>query len=144
MTVLVNCLVIINTVLPNGILMNTTGGNMKLTLNQYETRYAEFINKMYEHAENNCPSLKHLNFILETSPVGYNVEVSKGFGEDEGTYKVAFKLSDNLEEVRQSFAMGLAMMIYDSINGETDFNSLNDTEKNEFINIYTTLLYEGE
>ena len=36
------------------------------------------------------------------------------------------------------------MMIYDSINGETDFNSLNDTEKNEFINIYTTLLYEGE
>ena len=117
---------------------------MKLTLNQYETRYAEFINKMYEHAENKCPSLKHLNFILDTSPSEYNVEISKGFGEDEGTYKVAFKLSDNLEEVRQSFAMGLAMMIYDSINGETDFNSLNDAEKNEFINIYTNLLYEGE
>lgn len=117
---------------------------MKLILNQYETRYAEFINKMYEHAESNCPSLKHLNFILETSPVGYNVEVSKGFGEDAGTYRVAFKLSDNLEEVRQLFATGLAMMIYDSIYGETDFNSIDDTEKNEFIHIYTNLLYEGE
>lgn len=118
---------------------------MKLALEQYETRYVELINKMYDYAMNHCPSLQRLKFILDSSPLGYNVEVSKGFGEDEGTYKVSIRLSDDIEKVKDSFAMGMTMIVYDSIHGETNFNELNDAGKNEFIRIYTDILYkEGE
>ena len=81
---------------------------------------------------------------MDTSPLGYNVEVSKGFGEDEGTYKVSIKLSDDIEKVKESFATGMAMIVYDSIHGETDFNKLDDADKNEFTRIYTDMLYKGE
>ena len=125
--------------------MNTAGGNMKLVLEQYETRYVELINKMYDYAISHCSSLQHLKFILDTSPLGYNVEVSKGFEEDEGTYKISIRLSDDIEKVKESFAMGMAMIVYDSVHGETNFNELDDTGKNEFIHIYTDILYkEGE
>ena len=46
--------------------------------------------------------------------------------------------------VKESFATGMAMIVYDSIHGETDFNKLNDTDKNEFTRIYTDMLYKGE
>ena len=118
---------------------------MKLVLEQYETRYVELINKMYDYAISHCSSLQHLKFILDTSPLGYNVEVSKGFEEDEGTYKISIRLSDDIEKVKESFAMGMAMIVYDSVHGETNFNELDDTGKNEFIHIYTDILYkEGE
>ena len=117
---------------------------MKLVLEQYETRYVELINKMYDYAIKHCTSLQHLKFILDTSPLEYNVEVSKGFGEDEGTYKLSIKLSDNIEKVKESFATSMAMIVYDSIHGETDFNKLDDTGKNEFTRIYTDMLYKGE
>ena len=117
---------------------------MKLVLEQYETRYVGLINKMYDYAKERCSSLQHLKFILDTSPNGYNVEISKGFGEDEGTYKVSIKLSDDTEKVKESFAMGIAMMVYDSIHGETNFSELDDAENNEFIHIYTDILYKGE
>ena len=99
---------------------------------------------MYDYAIKHCTSLQHLKFILDTSPLEYNVEISKGFGEDEGTYKVSIKLSDDIEKVKESFATGMAMIVYDSIHGETDFNKLDDADKNEFTRIYTDMLYKGE
>ena len=111
---------------------------MKLVLEQYETRYVELINKMYDYAIKHCTSLQHLKFILDTSPLEYNVEVSKGFGEE------SIKLSDDIEKVKESFATGMAMIVYDSIHGETDFNKLDDADKNEFTRIYTDMLYKGE
>ena len=90
---------------------------------------------------------KKLTDFLYEDYVSYDIAKileSKGFGEDEGIYKVSIKLSDDIEKVKESFATGMAMIVYDSIHGETDFNKLDDADKNEFTRIYTDMLYKGE
>lgn len=112
---------------------------MNVLLSQHERKYEDLFNKAYNIALVRYPTLDILDITLDTQPLQYNVEVAKGTDEDEGKYKISIKLEKDSESTLKSFYMGLAMILYDNIYGETDFGNLNNEKKLEFIRIYNNI-----
>lgn len=99
--------------------------------------YNEMFQKVYNEALKYNPFMENVTVVVNTHCISDGVSVGKGTAENEGQYRISCHGDDNdpLYTV-SSFALGLAMVIYDVRYGEYDYMTMSPDEKEEFNRIF--------
>lgn len=115
---------------------------MVLTIQQHESKYIQTLCNVYNHAIDVFPLLDKIDIQVNgriEPGLSENIHMSKGTEEDEGKYMLSIKFSDNNEQVKNAFALGLTMILMDFKYSNIALNDLTEKQNQEFISTYTTL-----
>lgn len=105
--------------------------------------YGDIFQALYDRAEELNPEIKNVPILYNTNSEK-GVEIGKGTQEDEGTYRISCEKNDsNPDYTISSFALGLALVIYDVKYGEYDYNNMTAAERARFDTIFHEFFHES-
>jgi hypothetical protein len=106
--------------------------------------YEELFKEVYAKAEEQNPEIKDVVIVVNTHcPEG--VSVGKGVDENQGQYRISCHGDDaDPSYTISSFALGLAMVIYDIKYGEYDYMTMTEEERNRFDSMFHAFFPNSE